>query len=179
MQTEGKYEAIDLLDEATAKLKIEISAKPIEIEKVDRQILQLELERLSLQKESDPASKERLGELEKELIDLKEEQQVFNAQWKLEKETIDRIQSIKEEIERVNVEIEQAERDYNLMRAAELKYCNLPDLYRQLEAAEDRLKQSQRSGKSLLREEVNEDDIAEVVAQWTDIPVNQLLESEG
>ena len=120
-----------------------------------------------------------MGKLEKELVDLKEEQQAFNAQWKLEKETIDRIQSIKQEIDRVNVEVQQAERDYDLNRAAEFKYGKLSDLHQQLETIEDQLRQTQKSGKSLLREEVTEEDIAKVVAQWIDIPVNQLLESKG
>jgi ATP-dependent Clp protease ATP-binding subunit ClpB len=170
--------AIDLVDEAAARLKMEITSKPEELDEIDRKILQLEMERLSLQKESDRASQERLGKLEKELADLKEEQREFNAQWESEKEIINKIQTVKEEIDRVNVEVQQAERDYDLNRAAELKYGKLTDLHRQLEAAEAQLTQTQKSGKSLLREEVTEADIAEVISKWTGIPIGKLVETE-
>ncbi|UZQ52844.1 ATP-dependent chaperone ClpB [Trichothermofontia sichuanensis B231] len=170
--------AIDLVDEAAAKLKMEITSKPEELDEIDRKILQLQMERLSLQKESDPASKERLERLEKELADLTEEQRTLNAQWQAEKEVIAHIQSLKEEIDRVNIEIQQAERDYDLNRAAELKYGRLTDLQRQLNAAEERLRETQTSGKSLLREEVTEADIAEIISKWTGIPVSKLVESE-
>ncbi|MFM7449925.1 MAG: ATP-dependent chaperone ClpB [Leptolyngbyaceae cyanobacterium] len=170
--------AIDLVDEAAAKLKMEITSKPEELDEVDRKILQLEMEKLSLQKETDPASRDRLERLEKELGDLKEEQSTFNAQWQAEKDVIVQIQNLKEEIERVNVEIQQAERDYDLNRAAELKYGKLTDLNRQLQAAENRLSNTQSSGKSLLREEVTESDIAEIISKWTGIPVSKLVESE-
>jgi ATP-dependent Clp protease ATP-binding subunit ClpB len=170
--------AIDLVDEAAAKLKMEITSKPEELDEIDRKILQLEMERLSLQKETDSASKERLERLEKELSDLKEQQSALNAQWQAEKEIIDRIQKLKEEIDRVNVEIQQAERDYDLNRAAELKYGNLTDLQRQLEQAEAKLVETQTSGKSMLREEVTEADIAEIISKWTGIPVSKLVESE-
>ncbi len=170
--------AIDLMDEAAARLKMEITSKPEELDEIDRKILQLEYERLSLQKESNPASKERLERLEKELADLKEAQQTLNAQWQSEKDIINKIQSVKEEIDRVNVEIQQAERDYDLNRAAELKYGKLTDLHRQLEAAETQLSQAQTSGNSLLREEVTEADIAEVISKWTGIPLNKLVETE-
>ncbi|PMB17487.1 ATP-dependent chaperone ClpB [Fischerella thermalis] len=170
--------AIDLVDEAAAKLKMEITSKPEELDEIDRKILQLEMERLSLQKETDSASKERLERLEKELSDLKEQQSALNAQWQAEKEIIDQIQKLKEEIDRVNIEIQQAERDYDLNRAAELKYGKLTDLQRQLEAAEARLAETQTSGKSMLREEVTEADIAEIISKWTGIPVSKLVESE-
>jgi ATP-dependent Clp protease ATP-binding subunit ClpB len=170
--------AIDLVDEAAAKLKMEITSKPEELDEIDRKILQLEMERLSLQKETDSASKERLDRIEKELSDLKEQQSALNAQWQAEKEIIDQIQKLKEEIDRVNIEIQQAERDYDLNRAAELKYGKLTDLQRQLQAAETRLSETQTSGKSMLREEVTEADIAEIISKWTGIPVSKLVESE-
>ncbi|MDD1421702.1 ATP-dependent chaperone ClpB [Dolichospermum sp. ST_sed1] len=170
--------AIDLVDEAAARLKMEITSKPEELDEIDRKILQLEMEKLSLQKESDPASRERLERLEKELADLKEEQRTLSTQWQSEKGIITRIQSIKEEIDRVNLEIQQTERDYDLNRAAELKYGKLTDLHRQLQAVETELSHTQGTGKSLLREEVTEADIAEIISKWTGIPLNKLVESE-
>ncbi|WP_375513777.1 ATP-dependent chaperone ClpB [uncultured Nostoc sp.] len=170
--------AIDLVDEAAARLKMEITSKPEELDEIDRKILQLEMEKLSLQKESDAASRERLGRLEKEIADLKEEQKTLNTQWQSEKDIIDKIQSVKKEIEQVNLEIQQAERDYDLNRAAELKYGTLTSLHRQLEAVEAELASTQRSGKSLLREEVTEGDIAEIISKWTGIPISKLVESE-
>jgi ATP-dependent Clp protease ATP-binding subunit ClpB len=170
--------AIDLVDEAAARLKMEITSKPEELDEIDRKILQLEMEKLSLQKESDPASRERLERLEKELANLKEEQRTLNAQWQSEKDVIERIQGIKEEIERINVEIQQAERDYDLNKAAELKYGKLAELQKSLQDAETQLTDSQTSGKSLLREEVTEADIAEIISKWTGIPISKLVESE-
>ena len=170
--------AIDLMDEAAAKLKMEITSKPEELDETDRKILQLEMERLSLQKESDRASKDRLERLEKELADLKEEQSNLNAQWQSEKQSIDKLQTIKEEIDRVNIEVQQAERNYDLNQAAELKYGKLTTLQRQLEEAEATLSQAQTSGRTMLREEVTEADIAEIISKWTGIPVSKLVESE-
>ncbi|MCX5984113.1 MAG: ATP-dependent chaperone ClpB [Nostocales cyanobacterium LacPavin_0920_SED1_MAG_38_18] len=170
--------AIDLVDEAAARLKMEITSKPEELDEIDRKILQLEMEKLSLQKESDPASRERLERLEKELADLKEDQRTLSTQWQSEKGIITKIQSIKEEIDRVNLEIQQTERNYDLNRAAELKYGKLTDLHRQLQAVETELSQTQKTGKSLLREEVTEADIAEIISKWTGIPLNKLVESE-
>ncbi|NET59014.1 MAG: ATP-dependent chaperone ClpB [Symploca sp. SIO2E6] len=170
--------AIDLVDEAAARLKMEITSKPEELDEIDRKILQLEMEKLSLQKESNPASLERLERREKELADLKEEQRTLSAQWQSEKSVIDRIQGIKEEIDRINVEIQQAERDYDLNRAAELKYGKLAQLQKSLQAAESQLSDTQTSGKSLLREEVTEADIAEIISKWTGIPISKLVESE-
>ncbi|HEY9853750.1 MAG TPA: ATP-dependent chaperone ClpB [Leptolyngbyaceae cyanobacterium] len=170
--------AIDLMDEAAARLKMEITSKPEELDEIDRKILQLEMEKLSLQKETDVASRERLEKLEKELADLKEEQRALSAQWQSEKDVIVDIQTIKEEIDRVNVEIQQAERNYDLNRAAELKYGTMTELQRKLEAAEVRLAQTQTGGKSLLREEVTEADIAEIISKWTGIPISKLVESE-
>jgi ATP-dependent Clp protease ATP-binding subunit ClpB len=170
--------AIDLMDEAAAKLKMEITSKPEELDEIDRKVLQLEMERLSLQKESDRASQDRLVRLEKEMADWKEQQSALNAQWQSEKHVIDQIQSVKEEIDRVNIEIQQAERDYDLNRAAELKYGKLTSLQRDLEQAEVNLTQTQTTGHSMLREEVTESDIAEIIGKWTGIPVTKLVQSE-
>lgn len=170
--------AIDLVDEAAARLKMEITSKPEELDEINRKILQLEMERLSLQKESDRASVERLERLEKELANLKEEQRTLNAQWQSEKDVLNHIQSIKEEIDRVNVEIQQAERDYDLNKAAELKYSKLAQLQKSLQEAESQLAATQTNGKSLLREEVTESDIAEIISKWTGIPISKLVESE-
>lgn len=170
--------AIDLMDEAAARLKMEITSKPEELDEIDRKILQLEMERLSLQKEYDAASQERLQKLELELANLKESQRTLNAQWESEKGIIDQIQGIKEKIDRVNIEIQQAERNYDLNRAAELKYGKLNELQQQLKQAETRLEETQTSGSSLLREEVTEADIAEIISKWTGIPISKLVESE-
>lgn len=170
--------AIDLVDEAAAKLKMEITSKPEELDEVDRKILQLEMERLSLQKEDDPLSIERLGKLEKELADLKEEQSQYNAQWQAEKEVIDKLRTVKKEMEQVNVEIQQAERDYDLNKVAELRYGKLTDLQRQIKELETQIQERQTIGKTLLREEVLESDIAEIISKWTGIPLSKLVESE-
>jgi ATP-dependent Clp protease ATP-binding subunit ClpB len=170
--------AIDLVDEAAAKLKMEITSKPEELDEVDRKILQLEMERLSLEKEDNPISQERLEKLEKELADLKEEQSEINAQWQSEKEVIDQIRTLKEEINAVNLEIEQAERAYDLNRAAELRHGKLPKLQEQVVEIEQKLAEKQVTGNSLLREEVLESDIAEIIAKWTGIPLRKLIESE-
>lgn len=170
--------AIDLVDEAAAKLKMESTSKPEELDEIDRKILQLEMERLSLQKESDQASLERLDRLQKELADLRESQSALNAQWKAEKEILDHRKSLKEEIERVNVEIQNAERDYDLNRAAELKYGKLTSLQRELKTAEEHFENAQTAERSLLREEVTEEDIAEIISKWTGIPISKLVESE-
>ncbi|MDF0553392.1 ATP-dependent chaperone ClpB [Kamptonema sp. UHCC 0994] len=170
--------AIDLVDEAAAKLKMEITSKPEELDEIDRKILQLEMERLSLQKESAPASIERLERLEKDLSNLKEQQGALNGQWQAEKGVIGNIQKIKEQIDKVNIEILQAEREYDLNRAAELKYGTLTELQKQLEEAETKLTATQTTGQTLLREEVTESDIAEIISKWTGIPISKLVESE-
>ncbi|MEG3925690.1 ATP-dependent chaperone ClpB [Microcoleus sp. D3_18a_C4] len=170
--------AIDLVDEAAAKLKMEITSKPEELDEIDRRILQLEMERLSLQKESNAASVERLERLEKDLANLKEQQSALNAQWQSEKGVIGSIQKIKEQIDKVNIEIQQAELKYDLNRAAELKYSKLTELQKQLQEAEAQLSATQTTGKTLLREEVTEADIAEIISKWTGIPISKLVESE-
>lgn len=170
--------AIDLVDESAAKLKMEITSKPEELDEVDRKILQLEMERLSLKKEEDQASVERREKLEKELGNLKEQQSSFNAQWQGEKEAIDQIRSLRESLEKINVEVQQAERDYDYNKAAELKYGKLTDIQRQIKEKERLLAEKQTGGKSLLREEVEEADIAEIISKWTGIPISKLVESE-
>jgi len=169
--------AIDLMDESAARLKMEITSKPEEIDELDRRILQLEMEKLSLGRESDTASRDRLERLEKELADLSEQQSALNAQWQKEKGSIDELSAIKEEIEQVQLQIEQAKRSYDLNKAAELEYGTLGELNRKLAAKEVELTSS-HAGKTLLREEVTEDDIAEVIAKWTGIPVSKLVQSE-
>ncbi len=170
--------AIDLVDEAAARLKMEITSKPEELDEIDRRVMQLQMEQLSLQKESNPTSRERLERLEREVADLQEDQRALSAQWQAEKDSLTRIQSIKEEIDRVNVEISQAERNYDLNKAAELKYGTLIKLQSSLQEAEAHLAATQTSGASLLREEVTESDIAEIISKWTGIPISKLVESE-
>ncbi|BAP18593.1 ATP-dependent chaperone ClpB [cyanobacterium endosymbiont of Epithemia turgida] len=170
--------AIDLVDESAAKLKIEITSKPEELDEVDRKVIQLEMERLSLHKEVDTVSLERLEKLDKELVELKEEQSQLNAQWQLEKEAIDEISQTKETIDQINLEIQQAERDYDLNKAAELRYGKLIDLQQQIKELEIKIAERQTTGKTLLREEVLESDIAEIISKWTGIPISKLVESE-
>ncbi|KAL3640187.1 Chaperone protein ClpB3, chloroplastic [Castilleja foliolosa] len=170
--------AIDLVDEAAAKLKMEITSKPTALDEINRTVLKLEMERLSLTNDTDKATKERLNRLEEELSLLKKRQAELNEQWEHEKTVMTRMQTIKEEMDRVNLEIQQAEREYNLNRAAELKYGTLNSLQRQLETAEVELDEYMKSGKSMLREEVTGNDIAEIVSKWTGIPVSKLQQSE-
>ncbi|PZV14180.1 MAG: ATP-dependent chaperone ClpB [Pseudanabaena sp.] len=170
--------AIDLVDEAAAKLKMEITSQPEALDEINRKVIQIEMECLSLKKETDRESLERLEKLHKELGDMKEEQTTLKAQWEAEKSVIDNIRKLKESIEQVNVEVQQAERDYDLNKAAELKYGKLTDLQRQLEVGEVNLKEAQTSGRSLLRQEVTEEDIAEIISKWSGIPISKLVESE-
>ena len=169
--------AIDLMDESAARLKMEITSKPEQIDELDRRILQLEMEKLSLGRESDTASRDRLEKLEKELADLSEQQSSLNAQWQQEKGAIDELSAIKEEIEQVQLQVEQAKRSYDLNKAAELEYGTLADLNKKLVAKEAELTVG-HGDKSLLREEVTEEDIAEVIAKWTGIPVAKLVQGE-
>ncbi len=170
--------AIDLVDESAARLKMEITSKPEEIDEIDRKILQLEMEKLSLGRESDSASQERLQRSERELADLGEQQSSLNAQWQQEKGAIDELSSLKEEIERVQLQVEQAKRSYDLNKAAELEYGTLASLQKQLLEQEAQIASEEPGEKGLLREEVSEDDIAEVIAKWTGIPVARLVQSE-
>ncbi|WAS06684.1 ATP-dependent chaperone ClpB [Gloeomargaritales cyanobacterium VI4D9] len=170
--------AIDLVDEAAAKLKMETTSKPEELDEIDRKILQLEMERLSLQKDENSSAKERLQKLERELAELKAKQQELNAQWQAEKEILDQRKAIKEALAQIDVEIQQAEREYDLNRAATLKYGKRAELEKQLQATEQKFQELQTSGVNLLREEVTEADIAEIIAKWTGIPVAKLVASE-
>jgi ATP-dependent Clp protease ATP-binding subunit ClpB len=176
--------AIDLVDEAAAKLKMEITSKPVELETIDRRLMQLEMEKLSLESEDESSgaayrtAQERLSRIEEEIQDLSDRQQTFNSQWKNEKNTLDAINALQEEEDHLRVQIDQAERAYDLNKAAQLKYGRLEALQRDREAQEAQLQEIQAQGKTLLREQVLEADIAEIVARWTGIPINRLLESE-
>ncbi|MCS6906761.1 MAG: ATP-dependent chaperone ClpB [Anaerolineales bacterium] len=169
--------AIDLIDEAAARLRTEIDSKPQALDDVDRQILQLEIEREALKKEKDKASLERLERLEKELADLREQSNQLHARWQAEKEAITQLQAIKEQIEQTRYEIEQAELRNQLEKAARLRYGTLRELEQRLAQSEARLKELQKDG-ALLKEEVDAEEIAQVVARWTGIPVSRLLEAE-
>jgi ATP-dependent Clp protease ATP-binding subunit ClpB len=169
--------AIDLIDEAASRLRIEIDSMPIEIDEVERKILQLEIERQALKREEDKASKERLAQLEREIQNLRETSDGLKAHWKNEKESIQRLRSIKEQIEQTKVEEQQAQRQGDLNRAAELRYGTLTQLQKDLEEANRRLAELQENQK-MLKEEVDAEDVAEVVAKWTGIPVSKMLEGE-
>jgi ATP-dependent Clp protease ATP-binding subunit ClpB len=169
--------AIDLIDEAASRLRIEIDSVPIEIDEVERRIKQLEIERAALNKETDEASHERLEKLERELADLQERASSMRAHWQREKEHIDRIRALKSEHEGVRGEAERAERDGDLERAAELRYSKLVQLDKAIEEENAKLEELQADRK-MLKEEVDEEDVAEVVSKWTGIPVARLMEGE-
>lgn len=172
--------AIDLVDEAAAQLKMEITSKPAELETIDRRLMQLEMEKLSIAGEDQRTgtTKGRVERIEQEIAALTEKQQQFNSQWQGEKQLLDAISGLKKQEEQLQLQIEQAERAYDLNKAAQLKYGQLEGLQREREARESMLLEIQARGSTLLREEVTEADIAEIVAKWTGIPVNSLLESE-
>ena len=169
--------AIDLIDEAASRLRMQIDSKPQELDEIDREILQLEIEREALKKEKDKASKQRLQALEEELAELKAESSALTARWQAEQEAISKVREIKERIDEVRVQIEAAERSYDLQKAAELRYGQLNQLESELAAAEARLRELQRDG-ALLKEEVDAEEIATIVSNWTGIPVSKLLEGE-
>ena len=169
--------AIDLVDEACAVIRTEIDSMPQELDAITRRVMQLEIEEAALEKEDDPASRDRLEALRKELAELRSQADAMTAQWESERHAIHRLQELREEIEQVRREIEEAERTYDLNRAAELRHSRLPELERRLQGEEERLNQKQGESR-LLREEVTEDEIAEVVARWTGIPVARLMEGE-
>ncbi|MFN2190305.1 MAG: ATP-dependent Clp protease ATP-binding subunit, partial [Candidatus Promineifilaceae bacterium] len=169
--------AIDLIDEAASRLKMAIDSKPADLDKVDRQILQLEIERESLKKERDKASKERLQHIEGEIAELKEQANAMRAKWETEKSAIDQIRATKAKIEETNVLIDQAERQADLEASARLRYGTLVELEQQLNQQEARLKELQADG-ALLKEEVDGEDVADIVSRWTGIPVSKLLEGE-
>jgi ATP-dependent Clp protease ATP-binding subunit ClpB len=169
--------AIDLIDEAASKLRMEIDSMPVELDEVQRRIMQLEIEREALRKETDKASTDRLVRLEKELADLKEEAGRLTTHWQQEKEAIQESRTLKEQHEQVRLEIERAQRSGDYARASELQYGQLPEVERRIARTEARLAQLQQSQR-MLKEEVDEEDIAEVVAKWTGIPVSRLMEGE-
>jgi ATP-dependent Clp protease ATP-binding subunit ClpB len=169
--------AIDLVDEAASKLRIEIDSMPLEIDQVERRIKQLDIELHALSKEKDAASKERRKAIEAELAGLREESAGLKAHWQAEKEAIGRIQTVKEQIDTAKTEAERTERIGDLQKAAELRYGRIPEAERQLAAENERLAELQRDVR-MLKEEVEEEDVAEVVAKWTGIPVSRLLEGE-
>jgi ATP-dependent Clp protease ATP-binding subunit ClpB len=169
--------AIDLVDEAASKLRIEIDSMPLEIDQVERRIKQLDIELHALSKEKDAASKERRKAIEAELSELREESTGMKAHWQAEKDAIGKIQAVKEEIDTAKTEAEKAERIGDLQKAAELRYGRIPDADRRLKAENERLNELQRD-KKMLKEEVEEEDVAEVVAKWTGIPVSRLMEGE-
>ena len=169
--------AIDLVDEAAARLRMEIDSMPAELDEIERRIMQLEIEREALRKEKDKASKERLERLEKELANLKEERGRLAAHWQQEKDAIQKTRAVREEIEQLRQEVERAQRAGDYTRASELQYGKLPERERQLQELETQLQELQR-GQRMLKEEVDEEDIAEVVSRWTRIPVSRLMEGE-
>lgn len=168
--------AIDLMDEAAARIRTEIDSMPAELDEISRKIMQLEIEKQALAKESDAGSKARLANLEKELSQLKDESNTMRAQWEGEKKAISEVKGIKQQIESVKHDIEDAERNYDLEKLAQLKYGTLPDLEKKLE--EEKKKADEGKDARLLKEEVGEEEIAEVISGWTGIPVSKLVESE-
>ncbi len=171
--------AIDLIDEAASRLNMVITSKPEEIDEIDRKVLQFEMEKLSLKRETDDFSIERLKKINNELISLKDRQEELGAQWKKEKDEINEISAIKEEIESIQLQIDQAKRSFDLNKAAELEFGTLNSLQKKLRVKSESLVNSQKNGEtSLLRQEVTFDDIAEVVSKWTSIPVQNLNQSE-
>lgn len=170
--------AIDLVDEAASRLKMEIESQPVELDKVDRKILQLNIEKVSLANETDHASVERLKKLEEELKELQEKHNVMHAQWQNEKSRIGDSRALKEELEKVKNDEARYVREGNLNKAAELKYSVIPELQKKIDAIADELSKKSEGGQLLLREEVSEEDIAKIVAMWTGIPLSKMLASE-
>jgi len=170
--------AIDLIDEAASRLKIEIDSVPVEIDEVERRIQQLEIEREALKKETDDASKARLETLEGDLANLQEQAAELRTRWQNEKEPLEEIKSAKERLEEAQHEVERAEREADLERAAELKFGQIPELEAKVKEQEARLEELHAGGEVLLSDEVTEEDVAEVVAKWTGIPVSRLMEGE-
>ena len=169
--------AIDLVDEACAMIRTEIDSMPTELDTVSRRVMQLEIEEAALKKEKDKASKERLSNLKKELADSKEKQKTMMIQWEGEKKVIQKLRSFREQIEKMKLETEAFERQGNLEKVAELRYGKLPELEKTLKAEEKKIAEKQKAQR-LLREEVTEDEIAEIVSKWTGIPVSRLVEGE-
>ena len=168
--------AIDLMDEAAAMIRTEIDSMPTELDEISRRVMQLEIERQALRKEEDLSSKERLAALEKDISTLKDKADTMKAQWELEKQNIKREKDIKQNIEDIKRQIEEAERNYDLDKLAILKHGRLPELEKQLEEEKERIKSGEEN--TLLKEEVTEEEIAEIVSRWTGIPVTRLVENE-
>ncbi len=171
--------AIDLVDEAASKLRIEIGSVPAAIDEIDRKLIQLQIEKEALKREKDAAAKDRLGVLEKRIAELQSENQKLRSQWELEKSDITGLKQYKEKIEALRLDIEKAERQGNLERAAELKYGKLPQLESKLQEANQKLSTRQEGEKGMLKEEVGPEEIAEVVSKWTGIPVSKMLQTEA
>ncbi len=169
--------AIDLIDEAASRLRIEIDSLPQEIDQLEREILQLEIERQALQREEDERSKARLREIEKRIADLREESSGMKAKWQSEKEAIERMRTAKAELEQLKLQLDQVRNAGDLARASEIQYGQIPELERRLAAEQQKLAELQKDG-VMLKEEVDEEDVAEVVAKWTGIPVSKMLEGE-
>ena len=170
--------AVDLVDEAASRLKIELDSMPTEIDVIEREVMQLEMERQALKKEKDAASKERLEKIERELAELQEKSSGLKAQWQSEKGEIDKSRKLQEQIDAARTELEQAQRRGDLSKASEIQYGKIPELTRQLNEHNAKLAEVQTGGRQMLKEEVTEEDIAEVVASWTGIPVSRLQEGE-
>jgi ATP-dependent Clp protease ATP-binding subunit ClpB len=170
--------AIDLLDEAASKLRIENDSMPAELDEIKRRVMQLEIEREALKLEKDPESKKRLGAIEEELADFNEKDRAMTARWQIEKKELDAVKSVQAEIEKKNIELEQAKRRGDFESASRIQYGDLRDLEQRLKAAEESFRRRQAEGTALVKEEVDSEQIAEVVAKWTGIPVAKLIESE-
>jgi len=170
--------AIDLMDEAASGRRLEIDSRPAELDTIARRILQLEVEEQALKKERDKASKERLGKLREELGDLREREKSLSARWQAEKEIVQQIRSAKEELDRAHTDEELLERRGDLAKLSELRYGRIPELQKTIETETARLAELQTSGSALVKEEVDEEDIAEIVSRWTGIPVSRMVESE-
>ena len=170
--------AIDLIDEAAAKVKTEINSMPVELDEITRRLMQLEIEKVALSKETDKASKERLTTLEKEIADLKDEEKELKSQWEREKQEAGKVAKINEEIEKIKLQIEEAQRKNDYNKLAELQYGKLPELEKQKEAEEEKAKDNSSIANKLLKQEIDSEEIAEVVGKWTGIPVAKLLQGE-
>ena len=170
--------AIDLIDEAAAKVKTEINSMPTELDEVTRRVMQLEIEKVALEKEKDQASKDRLVTLEKELAELNEKKAAFKAQWESEKQEVEKIQNINTEIEKIKLQIADAQRKNDYNKLAELQYGKLPELEKQRADEEEKAKNQNPSANKLLKQEIDSEEIAEIVGKWTGIPVSKLLQGE-
>ena len=170
--------AIDLIDEAAAKVKTEINSMPVELDEITRRLMQLEIEKVALSKETDKASKERLTTLEKEIADLKDEEKELKSQWEREKQEAGKVAKINEEIEKIKLQIEEAQRKNDYNKLAELQYGKLPELEKQKEAEEEKATDNSSVANKLLKQEIDSEEIAEVVGKWTGIPVAKLLQGE-